>query len=60
MNPQMSSTVFDAIALFELEAAEHFFREEHGKYLRNEQSWEEFQKKVQNYAEIEDIIILEK
>jgi len=49
MNPQLSAIIADAIAILKLKAAESFFREQYGKYLRGETSWAEFQTIVQNY-----------
>lgn len=46
MNKEHSKIIQDAIAVLKLKAAEHYFHEEYGKYLRNEQSWDEFKAKI--------------
>lgn len=49
MNPEHSKIIQEAIFLLKLKAAEHYFHEEYGKYLRNEQSWDEFRTKIDAY-----------
>jgi len=46
MTAEQSKIIQEAIFILKLKAAEHFFYEEYGKYLRHEQSWDEFRAKI--------------
>lgn len=49
MNKEQSAIIQDAIFMLKLKAAEHYFHEEYGKYLRGEQSFDEMRQKIDKF-----------
>lgn len=49
MKAEHSKIINEALFILELKVAEYFFYEEYGKYLRNEQSWDEFRMKIDSF-----------
>lgn len=45
-----SKVINEALSFLKLKVAEYFFYEEYGKYLRGEQSWNEFIARIDDFV----------
>lgn len=46
-----SPIIQKALNYLKIKSSERFFYDEYGKYLRSEQSWEEFEGKINSFVE---------